>query len=110
MPLKSRIPKIVSALEAVPDTIADRVADAVVESAMQHVPVDTGALRTSIEKFGASGSDTRMVEAGQSLDYAAYVEYGTSRTRAQPFMHPAAEQGRVEMRRVAKEEVDKAIQ
>ena len=108
MPLKSRIPKIITNLEQAPDAIADRTADVAVESAMQHVPVDTGALRTSIEKFGASGSNTRTVEAGQSLWYASFVEYGTSRNRAQPFMSPAAETARKEMPRISKEIVKDA--
>ena len=108
MPLKSRISQIITRIEQAPDAIADRTADVVAASATQHVPVDTGALRTSIEKFGAGGSDTRTVEAGQSLDYAPFVEYGTSRNRAQPFMHPAAETGRKEMPRIAKEIVKDA--
>ena len=49
-------------------------------------PVDTGNLRNSI---------THAVEGisayiGTNVEYAPYVEYGTSKTRAQPFLQPAA--------------------
>lgn len=51
-------------------------------------PVDTGRLRNSITH------DTRMSERaeyiGTNVEYAPYVELGTSRTKAQPFLKPAA--------------------
>lgn len=48
-------------------------------------PVDTGKLRNLItsERQGTVGILTSQAE------YSVYVEYGTSRTRAQPFMNPA---------------------
>ncbi|RCK68270.1 HK97 gp10 family phage protein [Desertihabitans brevis] len=52
-------------------------------------PVDTGALRNSIghdlteDKLGA--------EVGPTVDYAEYVEFGTSRQAPQPYLHPAAD-------------------
>lgn len=54
-------------------------------------PVDTGALRASIHARPVSVRHWR-VEVSQS--YAAYVEYGTSRMRAQPYLTPAVEQVR----------------
>lgn len=50
------------------------------------VPVDTGALKNSI--FSAkAGNLTYKVTAPQH--YAIYVEKGTRRTRAQPYLKPA---------------------
>lgn len=48
-------------------------------------PVDTGKLRNLItsERQGTVGVLTSQAE------YSVYVEYGTSKTRAQPFMNPA---------------------
>ena len=48
-------------------------------------PVDTGKLRSLIsgERQGTVGILTSQAE------YSVYVEYGTSKTRAQPFMNPA---------------------
>ena len=52
-------------------------------------PVDTGNLRNSITHT----TDTQAQEAyiGTTVEYAPYVEYGTVKTKAQPFLHPAAE-------------------
>lgn len=55
--------------------------------AKTEVPVDTGNLKNSISSsFEADG--TRGVVA-TNVEYAEYVEYGTRRTAAQPFMEPA---------------------
>ena len=50
--------------------------------AKQHCPVDTGTLRASItsELEGLVGTVSTNVE------YAPFVEYGTSKQRKQPFM------------------------
>lgn len=70
--------------------------------AKQSVPVDTGALRDSIrvERFARpagnitytgvrAGGYIRNPKTGRFVDYASYVEYGTSRQRPQPFLRPA---------------------
>lgn len=51
-------------------------------------PVDTGNLRNSITHVTAPGEDA--VYIGTNVEYAAYVEFGTSRTAAQPYLRPAA--------------------
>lgn len=51
-------------------------------------PVDTGALRASI---GVTTSGPLTAAIGPTVDYAAYVEFGTRRMRAQPYMQPAAD-------------------
>lgn len=53
-----------------------------------HAPVDTGFLSSSIQGR-MSGPLDGVVNAG--AEYAVYVEYGTSKMGAQPFMVPAAE-------------------
>lgn len=52
-------------------------------------PVDTGRLRASI--MSTPGRDGRgpYVDIGTNVQYAPYVEYGTMRTRAQPYLRPA---------------------
>lgn len=59
-----------------------------------YCPVDTGHLRNSIgsefEGSGRSGEMTGTVTAG--ANYARFVEYGTSRMHAQPFMNPALDE------------------
>lgn len=50
-------------------------------------PVDTGNLRNSI----THDRDDDSAYIGTNVEYAPYVEYGTSKTKAQPFLQPAAE-------------------
>lgn len=51
-------------------------------------PVDTGRLRNSISH--AVDESEKAVYIGTNVEYAPYVEMGTSRTKAQPFLKPAA--------------------
>lgn len=53
------------------------------------VPVDTGRLRSSIATRLTAEGDSRYVEVGTNVKYAPYVEYGTSKQPAQPFLYPA---------------------
>lgn len=50
-------------------------------------PVDTGRLRNSISH--AVEGDSAYI--GTNVEYAPYVEMGTVRTRAQPYLKPAAQ-------------------
>ena len=49
-------------------------------------PVDTGRLRNSISH--ATDEDTAYI--GTNVEYAPYVELGTSRMKERPFLKPAA--------------------
>lgn len=49
-------------------------------------PVDTGNLRNSI----THATDDTSAYIGTNVEYAPYVELGTVRTRAQPYLRPAA--------------------
>lgn len=50
-------------------------------------PVDTGALRNSISSDITDGR--YAAEIGPTVEYAPYVEYGTSRMAPQAYMGPA---------------------
>ena len=73
---------------ALSKTSADIVADAKKAS-----PVDTGNLRASISASPVeSGEDGSFyAEIGPTAAYGVFVELGTSRSPAQPFLYPAAE-------------------
>ena len=60
-------------------------------------PVDTGRLRNSITHAQYS-EDTEVV--GSNVDYAPYVELGTHKQKAQPFLRPAAENHRAEYKAI----------
>ena len=51
-------------------------------------PVDTGNLRNSITHVVESAENA--VYVGTNVEYAPYVELGTSKMQAQPFLRPAA--------------------
>lgn len=55
-------------------------------------PVDTGRLRSSIVMRKGRDGLGFYVEIGTSVSYAPFVEFGTSRMRAQPFLLPAVAQ------------------
>lgn len=56
--------------------------------AEEKCPVDTGNLRGSITHEVDAGDNA--VYIGTNVEYAPYVELGTSRQKAQPFLRPAA--------------------
>ena len=60
-------------------------AEVVADNARSVCPVDTGALQASIavEQSGTSA------EISANTDYAAYVEFGTSKMAAQPYLVPS---------------------
>ena len=51
-------------------------------------PVDTGNLRNSITH---TSGEEQTEYIGTNVEYAPYVEMGTSRTKAQPYLRPAIE-------------------
>ena len=57
-------------------------------SARGSVPVDTGALKGSID----ANTDGEEVECVAEEDYAQYVEFGTIKMEAQPYFEPAIEE------------------
>mgnify|MGYP002801138488 FL=1 len=63
-------------------------------------PVDTGNLRNSITHAVASSEDA--VYVGTNVEYAPYVELGTSKMQAQPFLRPAATEHGDQYRQVLK--------
>lgn len=72
-----------SKLQAELNRAIQETALAIEADAKTKAPVDTGALRASI----AAGPDFVAVGA----EYGPYVELGTSRAGAQPFLTPAVE-------------------
>lgn len=58
-------------------------------AAKERCPVDTGRLRSSITWRLGRDSQGLLGIVGTNVEYAPYVEFGTSRTGAQPFLRPA---------------------
>lgn len=70
--------------------VLDNAAMRVEASAKQRCPVDTGRLRSSIQV----GGDGLQRTVGTNVEYGPYIEFGTSKRPAKPFLGPAAEQER----------------
>ena len=64
-------------------------------------PVDTGRLRNSI----THADDGEAEYIGTNVEYAPYVELGTSRTRAQPYLKPAVVNHSDEYKRIVEDEM-----
>lgn len=62
-------------------------------AAKEYCPVRTGTLRRSIHTEIEYPDQNRVVALiGPDAPYGVYVEYGTSRMRAQPYLRPAVDQ------------------
>ena len=101
--------KVAANMQKAAVAIEAAVGDAVREAAMLverdakiNVPVDTSRLRGSI---GAEEMTPLLFEVGTNVEYAAFVEFGTSKAAAQPYLEPAVEMARKEFPNLIKEGV-----
>ena len=68
--------------------------------AKQLCPVDTGRLRNSLTH--EPNSQLKNVTIGTTVEYAPFVEQGTSRQKAQPYLRPAVLNHTEEYKQIAK--------
>ena len=66
-------------------------------------PVDTGRLRNSITHV-VSGDSAYI---GTNVEYAPFVELGTSKQKAKPYLKPAAEDHGAQYRKIIEDELRK---
>ena len=76
----------------------------IVNLTKQITPVDTGNLKSS---YGAVPVSSSEVHVGTTVEYAPYVEYGTSRMGAQPHLTPAFAQSESTFKARLAEEIQK---
>ena len=74
--------------------VLDEMSARIADDARSRVPVDTGALRSSIKKSVSRKKLEAAVWAGGKAGgtdtyYAVFVEFGTKNVPAQPFIFPA---------------------
>lgn len=72
------------------------------------VPVDTGALKGSITTGGSSSANSVTATVGSSLEYAPYVELGTSKNRAQPYLQPSLQRNKKTATKIVLDEIRNA--
>lgn len=94
--MDSNVKEVLAALEGKRFEALNAIGEAAVVHAQDACPVDTGNLRASIMHQVISEDTVEIGTASgyapyKPVDYAPFVETGTSRMAAQPFLRPAAE-------------------
>jgi len=116
--LIARLARLATALDSAAIKGVKEVAGAIRDDAKEMCPVDTGSLQKSI-RIGAyampaghthsvrvtAGGYVTNPKTNRKVDYASYVEFGTSRQRAQPFLRPAIVKHRKDLARAIKEAI-----
>jgi HK97 gp10 family phage protein len=69
--------------------LVERVAGEVLADAVRICPQDTGHLARSLTKRDVSRGRTVAFTVGTDVHYAPFVEFGTYKMAAQPFLGPA---------------------
>ena len=100
----SRLNNIISNAETNTENFVNSVAFSVEREAKILVPVDTGALRNSIytdtaktankpvdQDYELPRGNHKTAYVGPTMEYAIYVELGTNKMDAQPYLIPAVE-------------------
>lgn len=88
--ISNRLPEMPAQIKAAVVKEVSKAAFQIEAKAKAKTPVKTGTLRRSIHSVFSNGGLTGVV--GPSVLYGKYVEFGTRRKGARPFMRPAAEQ------------------
>lgn len=83
-----RLPKVTLETRERVERLVEKAALDIEAHAKARAPVDTGFLKSSITAEPVGPLHHRVVAYAS---YAIYVEFGTSRMAAQPFMWPASE-------------------
>lgn len=96
------------AIESIEDAIslALEASALVVEGSAQNLaPVDTGNLRNSIT-HEVEGKEARV---GTNVEYAPFVELGTVKMAAQPYLNPALEQNKGNIKKIFADALKEAM-
>lgn len=87
--VENKIPALIASVEANARTAVMKHADKIASDARSRAPVRTGYLRSSIRSVSVAAGKQADIVVG--ADYGRFVEYGTYKMAAQPFLNPALE-------------------
>ena len=116
--LESTLSNLEDKLDRMLEEALDEIAEKIRDDAKNSAPVDTGALRKSIRVEKRGGLKVSVVagdggvinpRTGREVDYAGYVEFGTSHTSPQPYMRPALEKNRNIVMNIVRKKVLEAL-
>ena len=102
---KDNIEQVLSALEKGKRNALTAIGATAETYAKKATPVDTGRLRNSI----SHAVDGEAVYIGSNVEYAPYVELGTSRAKAHHMLQKAATEHSAEYKRLAEDAFYNAI-
>ncbi len=91
---KNLFPTALATVDASRDRAVGKATTAMRGSSQREVPVDTGTLRASAETEIVRGAGTTSGEVSYNTGYAIYVEMGTSKMPAQPYLIPGYQTGK----------------
>lgn len=94
--IKDNTKEVLAAMEKALETGLEAVGLTAEGYAKRATPVDTGNLRNSITHT----HDGKDAYIGTNVEYAPYVELGTSKMSARPYLKPAATEHGEEYRRL----------
>jgi len=113
--LEARLAEIGRSFDVETEKALKEVTTKIRDKAKELCPVDTGSLKKSIRRTAyarekghihqmgvRAGGYVTNPRTGRKVDYASYVEYGTSRTPAQPYLRPAVEAHKRELIKAVK--------
>lgn len=86
--IKNNVPEVLDAMQQAKARILEKLGGKAETYAKRQCPVDTGNLRNSITHKQLD-ENTEII--GSNVEYAPYVELGTVKMRAQPYLRPAVE-------------------
>jgi HK97 gp10 family phage protein len=100
--------RVIKQLKAIKDIEVSMLTAAqyIAKRAREYAAVDTGYMREHT-RAKKTGPKTAAVEA--SAPYSGYVEFGTYKASAQPFIRPAIAEGRREIPKLTAKEVNAEI-
>ena len=102
---KDNSKQVLSAMEKGKHNALTAIGSSAETYAKKATPVDTGRLRNSI----SHAVDGEAVYIGSNVEYAPYVELGTSRAKAHHMLQKAATEHSAEYKRLAEDAVYNAI-
>lgn len=102
---KDNTDEVLNALNSSIERALTRIGLSAEGYAKKECPVDTGNLRNSITHEVVQSE--KAVYIGTNVEYAAYVELGTTRTKAKPYLKPAATGHSAVYKSIMEEEMDK---
>lgn len=94
------------------DVVADKWAEDMYTGAIADVPIDSGDLGSALEKRRSGSGATADARVGvwdEDAYYSQFVEFGTSKMAAQPFMYPNARQANKKVPGWVAEEFEKQV-